>query len=266
LPSSTDKQLGDAVLTLAGLLFAAAATAPQSATAQQRPGQTVFVDLAYPSDALDARGEGAVIVQVTVDDAGKVTESKALAGPEALARAAVENVRQWTFPAKWQFGTMVYRFEILRGACNDDHHSLFEFRSPNLVVVSTCTAVGRQGLQRWYTLRISSWGKPSYPAIAQSASIAGVVALEIWVDRKGRVTRSRALTNIPLLADAALELSRSWIVETSEPAHGIIALEFAFDDDGPCDEPHERARQIAPDYLRLTTCRPELQVAAKPRK
>jgi hypothetical protein len=171
----------------------------------------------------------------------------------------------------WQIGMVVYRFEILRGSCNDDHRSLFEFRSPNLVIVSTCTAVGRQGVRRWPPpLRISSWGKPLYPAIAQSAGIAGVVALEIRVDANGRVTRSKALTNMPLLADPAIELSRSWIAETSEAAHGIVALEFAFDDDEPCPEQRPRggrSKLFAGDHVsvRVATKRCAAQVTSNRR-
>jgi TonB family protein len=51
---------------------------------------------------------------------------------------------------------------------------------------------------------------PTYPAIAQSARIEGVVILEAVIDAQGRVQSATVLRSIPLLDQAALDAVRQW--------------------------------------------------------
>jgi len=51
---------------------------------------------------------------------------------------------------------------------------------------------------------------PTYPAIAQSARVQGVVIIEATIGQNGRVTDARVLRSIPLLDSAALEAVRQW--------------------------------------------------------
>ncbi len=51
----------------------------------------------YPATARSARVEGVVVVEVDVDETGKVTSARAVAGPSMLRDAAVAAARQWTF-------------------------------------------------------------------------------------------------------------------------------------------------------------------------
>lgn len=51
----------------------------------------------YPGKAKGDRVQGRVVVQVVVDEAGKVVEAKPLCGHEALTEAAVKAVNQWRF-------------------------------------------------------------------------------------------------------------------------------------------------------------------------
>lgn len=52
---------------------------------------------AYPAAAKAARAEGTVVVQVTIDEAGKVTSAKAVSGHPLLQAAAVAAARQAVF-------------------------------------------------------------------------------------------------------------------------------------------------------------------------
>jgi len=52
--------------------------------------------------------------------------------------------------------------------------------------------------------------KPVYPAIAQSARIAGVVTIEATIGPDGKVIDAKVLRSIPLLDEAALDAVRQW--------------------------------------------------------
>jgi periplasmic protein TonB len=51
---------------------------------------------------------------------------------------------------------------------------------------------------------------PSYPAIARSAHVQGVVILEAVLDAQGRVESTRVLRSVPLLDQAAIDAVQQW--------------------------------------------------------
>jgi protein TonB len=51
---------------------------------------------------------------------------------------------------------------------------------------------------------------PTYPPIAQSARVQGVVIIEATIGTNGKVTDARVLRSIPLLDQAALDAVRQW--------------------------------------------------------
>jgi TonB family protein len=51
----------------------------------------------YPPSALAAHVQGAVQIEATINQEGKVVDVKVLSGDSVLARAAVEAVRQWRY-------------------------------------------------------------------------------------------------------------------------------------------------------------------------
>ncbi|NOT44387.1 MAG: energy transducer TonB [Acidobacteria bacterium] len=52
--------------------------------------------------------------------------------------------------------------------------------------------------------------RPSYPPIAQSARVQGVVIIEATIGPDGRVADARVLRSVPLLDAAAIEAVRQW--------------------------------------------------------
>jgi protein TonB len=52
--------------------------------------------------------------------------------------------------------------------------------------------------------------KPVYPAIAQSARVAGVVTIGATIGPDGKVTDAKVVRSIPLLDQAALDAVRQW--------------------------------------------------------
>jgi protein TonB len=77
------------------------------------------VQPAYPAIAKAAHASGAVQVQVTISEAGQVTEAVAISGHPLLRGAAVEAARQWVFrptelagvPVKVQ-GVLTFNFTL----------------------------------------------------------------------------------------------------------------------------------------------------------
>jgi len=51
---------------------------------------------------------------------------------------------------------------------------------------------------------------PTYPPIAQSARVQGVVIIEAVIGPTGKVQEARVLRSIPLLDQAALDAVRQW--------------------------------------------------------
>ena len=52
--------------------------------------------------------------------------------------------------------------------------------------------------------------RPTYPPIAQSARVQGVVIIEATIGPNGKVQDARVLRSIPLLDAAALDAVRQW--------------------------------------------------------
>jgi protein TonB len=52
--------------------------------------------------------------------------------------------------------------------------------------------------------------KPTYPAIAQSARVQGIVIIEATIGTNGRVTNTKVLRSIPLLDQAAIDAVKQW--------------------------------------------------------
>jgi protein TonB len=52
--------------------------------------------------------------------------------------------------------------------------------------------------------------RPTYPPIAQSARVQGVVIIEATIGANGRVTEAKVLRSIPLLDQAALDAVKQW--------------------------------------------------------
>jgi hypothetical protein len=238
--------------------------APAAASPQARP--LTFVDLSYPSDALAARTDGVVIVQVKTDSSGRIVEAESLVGPLMLARAVVANVKGWTLGPGPATDWLVFRFEIESGRCNDDGHSLFRLVHWNLAVVTACTAPGRGFARRppEDPLSLRSMGStPLYPQIAQSANARGVAILELTVDIDGTVTAARALNNLPLLAPVAVAHAKTWRVWPGPPGRRFAVYEFTLENFVCEPESSTFLTRVEANYLRLTGCTPVVQAATR---
>jgi hypothetical protein len=97
-----------------------------------------FQDMGYPHLALYTHLQGAVAVQVKLDDHGKVLNAVAISGLSLLAAPSVENVKKWLFkPNATKTALIIYRYKILDGRCNRDS-SLFILQGANVAAVLAC--------------------------------------------------------------------------------------------------------------------------------
>lgn len=51
----------------------------------------------YPASARQLRVQGEVLVEILIDESGRVVEARAIEGPQLLRQAAEESARRWTF-------------------------------------------------------------------------------------------------------------------------------------------------------------------------
>lgn len=98
-----------------------------------------FEPLAYPTPAAARHIQGAVVVQVTLDKDGAVTDAKAISSePSDLTIPAVNNAKKWLFESSLRkTAVIVYSFIILDGRCVL-HSSLFVLQGKNLATVISC--------------------------------------------------------------------------------------------------------------------------------
>jgi TonB family protein len=80
--------------------------------------------------------------------------------------------------------------------------------------------------------RLTHRVEPSYPLIAQSARIQGMVILEASVDERGRVTDVRALRSHPVLEGSAIRAVEQWryqpLVLNGVPTPFILTVTVSF--------------------------------------
>jgi len=92
--------LGTTLFPLTGLAEVKEAPAPPAAVAvQDTPGYVVNVPpRSYPREAIQKGVEGTVVVELTFNAAGNITDSRVLSGPEELRRTALESALNGTYP------------------------------------------------------------------------------------------------------------------------------------------------------------------------
>ena len=151
----------------------------------------------YPPQALRAKVEGSVILQVTIAADGTVARAVAISGPEPLRRAAIDNVRQWQFEAKAQETQIDVGFS--------PRHATHSLAPPEPV---RRTAPVYQG------------------------SLHGSVRVVAMVDPQGRVESVQPVTGPGKLVPAALESVRQWtfrpMLRDGKPEHGTAVVEVPF--------------------------------------
>ena len=93
----------------------------------------------YPALAHAARREGVVVLQVKMDDDGKVVSARAISGSKMLIPDTLANVVKWRFrPNSNKTAVVIYEFHLVEGKCDLGRHGQFAFRGANVATVTAC--------------------------------------------------------------------------------------------------------------------------------
>ena len=98
-----------------------------------------FEEMHYPVLARAARRESMVVVQVKLDDDGKVVTARAISGSKMLIPDSLANARKWRFhPNSDATAVIIYEFHLVEGKCDLGRNGLFVFRVPNVATITAC--------------------------------------------------------------------------------------------------------------------------------
>jgi TonB family protein len=151
----------------------------------------------YPPQALRAKVEGSVALEVTIAADGTVARAVPVSGPAPLRQAAIDNVRQWQFEAKAQETRIDVSFSP-----RDATHSL---ALPEPVRRTAPVFRGRQH---------------------------GSVRVVAMVDPEGRVEFVQPVMGPEMLVPAALESVRHWtfrpMLRDGKPEYGTAVVDVPF--------------------------------------
>ncbi|MDE3180792.1 MAG: M56 family metallopeptidase [Acidobacteriota bacterium] len=167
------------------------AVSPPGIHAQFNPASGLklinHVFVVYPPLARVARLQGNVVLRITVDKDGTVSNTDVLSGHPLLIKAALEAVREWKFspPANAPVTTNVtFTFRVPPPArvpsTNTGPASVISHPPP----ISKIYAVGEDGVEQpmiWYA------PSPVYPSAAKKAKVSGNVVFSVVVAPDGAV-------------------------------------------------------------------------------
>ena len=96
------------------------------------------------------------------------------------------------------------------------------------IVLAGCLAGTSILAQEPITRKVKTQVAPVYPELARRMGIAGVVKIEVRVDKTGAVKETKLVGGHPVLANAALEAIKKWRYESGpEETVGIVDFRFS---------------------------------------
>jgi TonB family protein len=157
----------------------------------------------YPAEAIAKRVEGRVVLELSIDDEGRVYDALVVSGPQELRRAALLTALQWRYskqmplPAKLAVSIL---FQLPAPVAQPQRPAATNGDAPKRIRVGG--AVQHERLVREVT--------PAYPPLARQARIQGQVQLKVSISTTGAVDFIEVETGHPLLIPAAVEAVKQW--------------------------------------------------------
>jgi len=150
------------------------------------------VDPVYPPDAKATHIQGNVVLSVTVDKNGKVSNIEVLSGPEQLVKSAIDAVEQWEYeppniaPA---VTTVTVNFTLGNGVAQPAYKVGGDVSAPKPIFKP----------------------EPPYTDKARKDKVQGTVQLLLVVDAEGKVSDAKVVKALdPGLDASALRTVRTW--------------------------------------------------------
>jgi protein TonB len=189
---------------------------------------------------------GTLIVKVTIDEVGRIAESRvtevavtgadfnvSIAGDDmaaqidrsvrglpadtaaairqaapAFAEAALASVRQWRYDSPAE-GPLTFSVPVRLGAAPEIMAFKAAGKAPSVGVIKGPDNALRVGGNIKPPLKVLDV-RPVYPPIALAANVSGVVIIEARIGADGGIEEARVLRSIPLLDEAALDAVKQW--------------------------------------------------------
>jgi TonB family protein len=167
----------------------------------------------YSSDAMQKKAEGTVVVCVTVDTQGKVTNVSAISGPPELVQSTIDAAKKWQFepPANAPAAAKVETTYRISGTCPNGSSDAGEITldlRPDL-------EGGRSNVLK--LLGSDFRPLPDYPEVARAERRRGQLYISLVVNPDGTVTDVKVVKSLDELLDRlALEKIRTWKFNVSQ--------------------------------------------------
>ncbi|HXN50824.1 MAG TPA: energy transducer TonB [Candidatus Acidoferrum sp.] len=187
---------------------------------------TKTVSGTYTEEATKKNVEGTVVLCVTVDGHGKVTDISPLSGPPELLQLSSDAARQWQFeaPPKAPASTKIEMSYSLTKACPEGKGS----DAGDIVVTIVPTDDEQLGNLKIIGRLYQPW--PPYPEAARAERRRGQLYLSIVVNPDGSVSDVRITKSLDELLDKpAVETVRTWRFKVSpggRPTRFSVTLSF----------------------------------------
>jgi TonB family protein len=202
-------------------------TQENTATRDTLPKAISTPDPPYPEEARKKGIEGKVTLLIVIDAKGKVSQVKALSGPEELVSGAVASVKMWQFepPAS---GPVTRTWEIEFGfpkECPGPISTMGEVSGGGRLLDKSGSLVAVPADEYLHL--------PPYPETERKAGVAGNMVLEITLGKNGRVKEIHTAKSLsPGLDRAAIDTVRRWRFKKIEGNADVslenLRLEFIF--------------------------------------
>lgn len=157
------------------------------------------VPFEYPAAAKDKKIEGQVVLAVSLNEEGTVSDVQVISGPPELVPAAVEAVKQWKAKPYVVDGKAI----PLKIKLPLDFHLSPGNGRP---LLSSNEAVPR----------ILKTARPEYPALARESHTQGEVVVHALVGIDGTVKEVQVISGPPVLRDAAVKAVKQWVYKPLE--------------------------------------------------
>lgn len=194
-------------LVLIAIVFATNSGSTAAIRQQAEPRVKVIhqVAPAYPEEAKRERVEGNVVLDVTVEENGKVSMTKVISGHRLLQQGAVDAVKQWRF-------------------ANDTNAAV----TIQLTISFALKPDTGENPQTKSSLTNTYKVDAVYPEAARHEGIQGEVPVDITVNDKGEVTDARATGGNQKLRQAAVDAAKQFRFSNSSGKTVVATITFNF--------------------------------------
>jgi TonB family protein len=198
-----------AILLLSGALFVSAQDPPRTINGGVLNGKAVSLPKpAFPDAAKQAGIEGAVRVEIVIDENGNVESAHAVKEEQPETELTAEAEEAWAaLRSSAEEAALKARFSptLLSGMSvkvkgTIVFNFLINFRSEETGTVIDGGVINGKAIEL---------PNPSYPAAARAVRATGVVAVKVIIDETGSIINASAVSGHPLLQAAAVAAARS---------------------------------------------------------